>query len=94
MVACTFLYAIQPYVIADQATIPHLKEEIQGYLLIKKILNFYLEITIFKHVFESCRPPQNPATFWSVTQSLLVRYQATIPPVEEDTEGFHMNPNA
>ena len=27
-----------------------------GYLLIKIILNFYLDIAIFKHVFESCRP--------------------------------------
>ena len=73
-------------------------EEILGFLLIKIFLNFHSEIASFKqgfkHVFESCRPPQNPATFWSVTQSLLVRYQATIPPVEEDTEGFHMNPNA
>ena len=32
--ACTFLHAIWSYVRVDQATIPHLKEDIQGYLLI------------------------------------------------------------
>ena len=29
-------------------------------------------------------------SFWSVTQSLLVLYQATIPQFEEDTYGFHL----
>ena len=32
--ACTFLHAIWSCVRVDQATIPHLKEDIQGYLLI------------------------------------------------------------
>ena len=37
---------------------------------------------------------QSPSTFWSATQSLLVGYQATIPPFEEDTQGFHRTPIA
>ena len=37
---------------------------------------------------------QGPSTFWSATQSLLVGYQATIPPFEEDTQGFHRTPIA
>ena len=32
------------------------------------------------------------STFWSVTQSLLVRYQATIQAFEKDTLAFHMTP--
>ena len=32
------------------------------------------------------------STFWSVIQSLLVRYQATIQAFEEDIYAFHMTP--
>ena len=32
------------------------------------------------------------STFWSVTQSLLVIYQATIQAFKEDTLAFHMTP--
>ena len=32
------------------------------------------------------------STFWSVTQSLFVRYQATTQAFEEDTKAFHMTP--
>ena len=35
---------------------------------------------------------QTQSTFWSVTQSLLIGYQTTISPFEEDTQSFHMTP--
>ena len=33
---------------------------------------------------------QHPSSFWSVTQSLLGVYQATISHVKEDSNTFHM----
>ena len=37
---------------------------------------------------------QVTSTFWSVTQSLHGGEQATIPHMEEDSQSFHMIPNA
>ena len=43
----------------------------------------------------SCaRVHQSHPTSWSVTKSLLVRYQATIPQFEEEIQAFHMAPIA
>ena len=41
-----------PFLGVEQAIIPHVKEEILGYLLFKKILNFHLVTAIFKYIFE------------------------------------------
>ena len=58
-VSWTYLYAIWSYVRVDQATIPHLKEDIQGYLLIidqdcsltdKDFLNVFLSRAWVYHV--------------------------------------------
>ena len=38
-----------------QAIIPHLKEVNLSYLLMKFVLNFFIQIANFKHIFESCR---------------------------------------
>ena len=57
--ARTFWTVTWPLLWVEWAIIPHVKEESLSYLLIKKILNFCLEIANFKHVFESCRPWRN-----------------------------------
>ena len=59
-----------PLLGVELAIIPHLKEECLSSLLIKKILNFCLEIAIFKHVFELCRR-------WPILLYILVCHSVT-----------------
>ena len=48
----TFWSVTWPFLGIELATIPHLKEGCLGYLLIKKVWNFFKQIAIFKHIFE------------------------------------------
>ena len=50
----TFWPVNWPVLGVEWAIIPHLKEEILGYLLIKENLDFFIVIATFKHIFELC----------------------------------------
>ena len=53
-------------------------------------LHVFTSLLLFSFLLELCQPCHS--TFWSVTQSMLVGYQATISPFEKDTQSFYMAP--
>ena len=54
------------------------------WLLISYTLD-HLKVRVFFGRLSRAGVDQARSTFWSVTQSLLIRHQATITPFEEDT---------
>ena len=73
-----------------QAIIPHLKEDIQGYLLTKNLTSSPTDryfMIIFWRLADLC---QHASSFWSVTLQPLVADQATIQQMKGDIHGFHI----
>ena len=86
----SFLPVIWLFLWVGQAIIPHLKEDIQGYLLIKNqddcptdryfMIMFWSPAEVYKW----------RSTSWSLTMWFLGVYSATIYPMKGDKYSFHM----
>ena len=89
---------IQSLLGAEQATIPHLKEEIVSFQGTQNNWNFpinrynlsQVKMTLFQHGVSCSHLYQHTLTLWSVTMQPLAADLSTIPHMEGDIHIFHL----
>ena len=94
----TIWYLIQSLLGADQASIPHLKEEIVSFQGMQKNWNFLInrynlsqvKMTLFQHGVSCSHLYQHTLTLWSVTMQPLAADLPTIPHMKGDIHIFHL----